>query len=267
MPALVALSARIVRRGAVLPAALLVALACPARAHAVPVVDLGWQGCTSPINRNAGVGPIQSVFVSETGLANPILAAQVILRFRSLGSGLGDAWRFDVNGCEATHWNTVLASTSSSCPALPFLAPQTISDFSYFTTGPYGSGKLLFAIASQTPATPASGRNMIVEFDFDQTSGRLGPGSTAQTCGCLDRPMCIEIMSASYLDTQQQEIPFPTGQGFLTWNDPGNLTYCGATPDCFDTGGCLFDSTCVAPTPAHGASWGSIKGMYRAPAR
>lgn len=239
----------------------------PAQAG-TPVVQLRWDSCTGPINKGPGDGPTQSLFVTETGLSAPVRGFAAQLIFWSPGSGLADSWRFDTQGCGAVGWYTVLASTSKSCPVIRSGFPTSASVFRYVTSGVTGRGTIDFAEAFMTDATPPAGTGMIVEFDFDHSAATLGPGSTATTCGCYDRPLCISLGTVSWTDAQMDVQYFQAGQSFVTWDDPDNTrTYCPFGPDLCIPDPCVVDSTCVAVTPAHAASWGSVKGMYRAAAR
>jgi hypothetical protein len=217
---------------------------------------------------------VQSLFVSASGLVGTVYGVQVSLVFRPNAGGLADAWRFDAQGCEAGHYRVILTSQDPACPALSPPGGQTLTTYRYLANfyevpyGGFGTGQLQFAEAASQPAQLGGNTHQIVEIDFDHANATLGPGSTAQTCGCFDRPMCISVGSASYLDAPGSELPFQLGQGFLRWNDPtGVLTGCGTIVDCFPTNGCVPESVCVAPVPALARSWGFVKNVYRAPAR
>lgn len=232
-----------------------------------PVAQLRWNSCAGPVNKGPGDGPAQSLFLSESGLSSPVRGFDAQLVFWSPGSGLPDAWRFDTRGCSAVGWNMVLASTSKSCPVIRGGSPLVSAIFRYATSGVTGRGTIDFAELFPANANPPAGTGLIVEFDFDHSASTLGPGSTATTCGCYDRPLCIALGTSDYLDADMNPQSLLAGQGYVTWNDPsGTATYCPTGPDLCSPEPCFTDSTCVAVTPAHAASWGSIKGMYRSSA-
>jgi hypothetical protein len=92
----------------------------------------------------------------------------------------------------------------------------------------------------------------VARFDFDH--------SAPDTCGCIERPICIRITKASYIDESITEYSFGIEREFVLWNDPANSTGCPSSGGELATRG---DGTCAQPTAVSSRSWGSIKASYR----
>jgi hypothetical protein len=101
----------------------------------------------------------------------------------------------------------------------------------------------------------------IARFHFDRTNVFPGGGVRPDSCGCYERPMCIQLTRAYYVDGDGNEQTILWSQSYLSWNDPNNVLACGS-----GKGGWPYsDTLCVAngPTPTHSRSWGAIKVQYR----
>jgi len=249
----------------VLPAPLPAAAAPPA------LVNMSWNGCVSPVDLGPASGPVRSLVISESGITEPVGGVMFSLELGTMFSGLPDAWRFDAAGCNGLNWQALLQPGGAGCPVLHgSMQPLFSALYEYVQVSPLVAvGRIRFAESFTPAAVPGTGPLTVVKFVFDQSASSLGP-TTADSCGCLSRAVCFSFLQASYLDAQSNEIPLGIGEDHLTWNDPQDThTSCGAVTDPFVRAGFYPDTSCVAqvPVPARAASWGSVKNMYRAPAR
>jgi hypothetical protein len=232
---------------------------------ATPVVALHWTDCAGPSNLDAGSTLTPTLVVSAQGLQGTVLATQFAIYMHASGGGLPDAWRFDTNGCPSVSWRAQLAGSGRSCPLLEGAGlPNQLSSFRYLSDGgSFMRGELRFAEAFNAPAVATAPDYVLAKIVFDLSAATLG-GTSADSCGCLGRPICFAIFDASYLDSQGAEQPFDSRFSDVTWND---LSGYACSAECFPYD-CVPDSSCLgAPTPARATSWGYVKGMYRAPAR
>jgi hypothetical protein len=250
----------------------LLVLTPPLPVEAVPTVWLKWGTCPSPNHTNIDASPdpsgIETITISATGLSGAVTAVQVGIMMRSPGSGLGDAWRFDPSGCEGGERLHINRATSGMpCPFLSGDHLLELSAFEYsdvwdeFGRARLTTGRRFDAVMANPESTYT-----IAQFEFEH--GNLG--SRPDTCGCLERPVCIYVTQAVYLDGAGNERYFFLGQEYLTWKDPTNASGCPGTYSKISLSyqGADVDTSCVAiPTPAHARSWGSIKASYRAPDR
>lgn len=228
-------------------------------------ISLHWQDCTTTaINRNAESGPIDRIVVTLKGASGPIKGLQVQIRLSPGFAVLPPAWRFDPAGCEAGHFAARATASAPGCPILLGGRVTTLSGFDYGAEIERGRA-YYYAAFDPFVADPAT-IYTLVQFEFDHTNAISGFGTGPAACGCLDRPLCVALTSASYLDGSDIEIPFAVAQEYLSWNDPNNSLAC---PGYWcELGTCdppPIDSTCVvqAPTPANARSWGSVKATYR----
>jgi hypothetical protein len=232
-------------------ASLLLLAAAAGTASAVPSVRISWDAC-SPIVVNKQIAPAEgsvNLYVSASGVDQPHKAYQVEL---SLGSGnygpLADAWRFDAAGCQGSSGLTMNHITSSkTCPSFQGTAQSLqIKNYSYDPA----SGKARLTLANSYPAgvtavNPAT-RYLLAHIVFDMTYAVNGPSDPGNTCGNLERPVCIAILpSTSWLDMGGVERPFAHENEYVTSNAPNN------------------EVGCPGAVPAKPATWGAIKGQYR----
>ena len=235
-------------------------------APASPALSVNWSGCPAshpPVNRNLSEGPISSIVISGHGFTRPVRAVQAWLMVGRTGyTGIPDAWRFDPAGCQAGRFQASYAAASSDCPALVGDHVTQVSRFDY--NGDAGKGVAIFAAAFDLRETDPNATYTIVRFQFDHSNGFFGLGAKPDSCGCVERPQCLRIVTASWLDENLVEYPFVIEQEFATWQDPTNSSFCPGVVECFDPP-CDIPDPCAAPqpTPAHTRSWGSVKSWYR----
>jgi len=232
------------------PIALTALLLLATSAAATPFVSVHWGSCPFPvheaINRNQGTAPKDTITVTVKGLSGPVLGAQVFLSFGSPG-GLPDAWRYDDAGCEAGRGTFENANNFDRCPRLLGANPRRVAQFQYDDL--IKKARLVYAQAFDLFNADPNVEYMLGRFTFDH--------SAPDPCECLETPLCIHILSASYLDDSMVEHSFAVSQEYLNWNDPSNSTSCP-----FSGGDLLTTGTCGA-TPVRTGSWGSLKASYR----
>lgn len=242
-----------------------VALACLASpASAAPIVGIHWGTCPFPQNesgnRNLGSSH-QTISVTVRGLSGVVRGFGVGVRLFTQGSGVADAWRFDKGGCNEGQLAYNLVTTSDLCPLLAGPNEQSITGAQYDASlDRYGN---LFAREQWFDYRAFDGT--VADADRTYTIARFDV-ELGTSCGCVERPMCIELDHSSYVDGDGVEQPLPADPQFLTWNDPTNSNRCGGTDRCqpYGCGGAYFDTTCAGtPTPASKQSWGRVKASYR----
>jgi hypothetical protein len=233
---------------------LLALLIFAAPSDAAPTVSVHWGTCpfpaNAPENRNAHTGPIETLSITVKGLSGTVRGAEIDLLFSDPYSPLPDAWRYDVDGCESGRLTYNAIPNSDPCPFLDNTNPLEVSQFGYDTTTM--KARLVYARIYDTFIADPNQTYTLARFDFDH--------SAPDTCSCIERPICIHITKASYIDESINEYSFWLEREFVLWNDPANSTHCP------DNGGELAtrgDGTCSQPTAVSRRSWGSIKASYR----
>jgi hypothetical protein len=245
--------------------ALLALLCIATSANSTPTVSMTWSGCPGsnpPINRSLSDGPIATIVVSATGFTGPVRAVDVRIGVgRVPYAGIPDAWRFDAAGCAAGGFQALYNAASADCPALVGTNPVTISAFEFAN----GKGGARFAAVFDEQPTNPSATYTIVRFVFDHSDAFAGLGAREGGCGCVDRPECLSLSYAAWLDTNLEEHLFQVQQSYAVWEDPTNTSHCPGTNDCWGPDCEDFPDPCAAPqpTPARGTTWGAIKGQFR----
>ena len=221
-----------------------------AHVAATPTVSVHWTECPFPanesFNRNAGTGPIETITVTVKGLSGPVRGAQVWLAFGAQGP-LPDAWRYDDEGCEAHRLTMSPGVVGGSCPPLDGANPREITRFDYDPLTE--KARLVFARAYDGFVADPSVTYTLGRFTFDH--------SAPDPCACLEAPVCIHMINASWVDADLVEYVFAVEREFLTWNDPANTTNCPSS------GGDLLTMGACVPTPAASMTWGRVKASYR----
>jgi len=236
----------------------------PSQVSSTPYVVMHWQTCSSNAqNRNMGSGPVDEVVVTVTGLSGTVRGIGAALRLQTLFAVLPPAWRFDPDGCEAGHFQASSTPTGPGCPALLGAHAFFISRFDHDAVTMRGHASY-YGVFDPFVANPAT-TYTLARFTFDHSNAIAGFGTTAEACGCLDRPLCLLLDDVSYVDDAGAQIPIAQLNS-LSWNDPSNSLGCGGV--WCDLGNCPpppTDSTCVVPVPtaANTRSWGSLKASYR----
>lgn len=237
-------------RSVALFALVTVAPCFPAQAFATPTVSVHWGGCPfptpDPTNRDAGTGPTETITVTVNGLSGPVRGAQVWLLFSSQGS-LPDAWRYDPGGCEAGRLTMGPGIRIGSCPPLDGANPLEVSKFEYDPQT--GNGRLVYARTYEGFVADPNVTYTLGRFTFDH--------SAPDPCSCLEVPLCIHIINATWVDGNIIEYSFAIAREYLNWNDPVNSVHCP-----FPHGDLATVGTCI-PTPAASSSWGRVKVSYR----
>jgi hypothetical protein len=82
---------------------------------------------------------------------------------------------------------------------------------------------------------------LILVFDHGSSVGGAGDGTTA--CGGVERPFCIRLVEASYLDADGNWVAWPIDPAVVSSN-AGDVMACAAVP-------------------ARPSTWGAIKARYR----
>lgn len=246
-------------------ASMLVLAATATSSFAAPSLSLNWNTCTGPIDLAVTGGAAIDGYASVFGQTQTSKAYQIRVLAGSAGGPLADAWRFDPTGCEGTTFYSLnsfaQSAASKACPSFQGnVAGVHIPDFSYDPT----TGKALITFANAYPNTDANGVDQgnpaatnpavhycLCDYHFDLSFATVAPTDPGNTCGGVGVPVCFAIAplgataGPSWLDVNNNEIPWAVSSGFLTTNDPTDASHCpGVVP--------------AAPT-----TWGHLKGQYR----
>lgn len=236
------------------------ALLLPAAAFANPAVNITWTGCPAtnpPFNRTLADGPSATIVVTGHGFTQAVRGIQIIVRVSRVGfQGIPDSWRYDPAGCNAGGFQASYAS--AGCPSIVGASPQSVSRFEY--DGISGRATLAFIFDAWTPNPNTT--YTLAQFTFDKSNGFRGLGAKADSCGCVERPECLSLASATWLDANTIELPFTLESERVSWEDPDGVacrnTHCEG-PTCNIPDPCSLPQ----PTPAAQRSWGSLKASYR----
>ncbi|MEP7028511.1 MAG: hypothetical protein ABI960_07940, partial [Candidatus Eisenbacteria bacterium] len=202
----------------------------PPTVRSSPTVDLHWNSCTSTLmNLDGGQGSTPKLVVTAHGLTGTIRGYYLGIRFWSLGALLPQAWRFDSEGCAAGLLTGGAVSSNAACPRLGGYPSPTTYQYQYLGEG-VSRGWLGFS--SQFPAFVADPATTytLAEFNFDFGGTFNGAGSRADSCGCLDRPLCLALTDHEWFDGDLQPRSMASIRDALTWNDPTNTNVCPIGP-------------------------------------
>jgi hypothetical protein len=237
---------------------LTVGLAGPAAAG--PSITLSWDGYPGPTDRSRHAGSIATVVVTAVGFERPVKGIDVRLRVTSGFGALPDAWQYDAAGCAAGGFST---PETAAGPALPLLTGANQIQLSR-ARYENGSGSFLYAnVHDLTTVDPAT-RYTVGKFEFNHDAAFDGAGTRADSCGCIEQPLCLQLTNATWVDDQGNELPFALSQWFLSWEDPNNTIHCPYGCDLCSEEPPTPPNPCLdAPTPTVSRSWGSLKGSYR----
>jgi hypothetical protein len=236
------------------------ALLLPAAAFANPAVNITWTTCPAgnpPTNRTLADGPTATVVVTGHGFTQSVRGIEIKVRVgRDWIAGLPDSWRYDAAGCSASGFQASYAS--AGCPSIVGTNPVSAGKFEY--DGVWGMATLAFIFDAWTPNPGTT--YTLAQFTFDKSNGFRGLGAKADSCGCAEKPECLRIASALWVDTNISEQVFILESGAVSWEDPSGI--CSSISDCFEPP-CFSPDPCSLPqqTPVAQRSWGSLKASYR----
>lgn len=209
-------------------------------AHADGALTLSWNSCAWVQNLDfTGPGQVAKLVVAVNGETRLHKGTRVVV---SIGTDLGDAWRFDAAGCNVGQATLSTALFSKACPAFQGGNPLPISNYSY--DGLTGKATLDMLNAYDQKA-PTGGDEALYQMSFDHLFSDSGPQNPALACGHADRPVCFHIVFSELLNPDLTTGSFNVANDWVTWNDAGNSTGCpGATQN-------------------ENSTWGRVKGLYR----
>ena len=166
------------------------------------------------------------------------------------GGAFPDAWRVDSLGCAAesgltTYFQpppieTCLRHFYSLAHPGSVIAPRMESRFDAATNRLRISVWVGIEPGHEQP-NPAAVYVLGV-FAFDHAQSVVGASDGSSTCGGVERPFCIRLVSASYLDPVGNWIPWAIDPSIISANGAGG-------PPCF-------------VTPANSTTWGFLKVRY-----
>jgi hypothetical protein len=231
-------------------ASLLFLAAAASTASAVPAVRMSWDNCTPlVINRDIVPGTVVGLVGSVAGQDMGHQGYEVWLLLGG-GGPIADAWRFDSDGCQTpagiTLEHIAPSAIGKTCPSFQgLLASVQVKTYDYDPS----TGKARCVVANAYPAgipnpNPAT-RYFLMRALFDHTFSVDGPGSPGETCGGLERGVCVHVTRANWLDLTGVTLPFALENEFVTSRDPAN------------------DTRCPGATPVESKTWGQIKDTYR----
>lgn len=223
--------------------------------------SLSWSGCTpnGAVTRHRDYAPDSHV-VTMTMLGTTdmnIRGFEAELRVASIGSGLGDAWRFDQGGCNSGAMGLALGSPAQACPSAFQAGTGTVSFVSF--TYEFDRGNIRFGAAGPPRVLESGRRYVLGELRFDLSRAVAGADAPADRCACGDRPTCIIGTGIRFANADGSELQARTWE-WVGWASPSACEF----PDLCIPDPCVVESTCVrAVVPARGATWGAIKSQYR----
>lgn len=209
-------------------------------AHADGALTLSWNSCAWVQNLNfTGPGQIARAVVSVSGETRSHKGNRVII---SIGTDLGNAWRFDADGCNVGQLAAGVAALNKACPAFAGGNVLPISSYQYDEI----TGKaLLDCINAYDTKIPTGGLETLWVLDFNHLFSDTGVQDPALACGNAERPVCFHIVGNEHLDPNLVVTTFNVANEYITWQDAGNTTGC------------------PGPTQNENSTWGRVKGLYR----
>lgn len=229
---------------------ILIALSLPCTSHAADgVVDMTWDGCAGPIERNPAPADFLSLFLTVHGINREHRAYDVRFVYGNEQLEVPDAWRFDADGCEGSTLIEQQVTVRRTCPAFMHYGAGAlqIRKVSFSSpTDPYATSLMSVLLANVYPSVTANPDTtyLLERVRFDLSYAVPGVGDPPNTCGGFEQGMCFKLTWATYLDLAGTEISFGRARQpilSVTVNQP---------------------SAC-AGLPARATTWGAIKGQYR----
>jgi hypothetical protein len=234
--------------------ALLSVLACAGTSEAANgTLSMTWDSCTGIVDKPSGGAIAYSLYMSEIGVDQPHKAYEVRVIYGDVNQLVPDSWRFDAAGCQTSSGITIdhlaPSAVSKVCPSfMQTSAPSLqIKDVGFVPpSDPYASTLMRVVCANSYPngVVSASGvqRYFLERILFDHTFSVVGPGTPGTDCGGFERPICIKVSRAAWLDLNGIETDFD------------RPTVTSAT---------FVDATACPGVPVKPATWGKIKNQYR----
>ena len=209
-------------------------------AHADGAVTLSWNSCSYVQNLNfTAPGQVANLVVSVAGETRAHKGSRIKV---SIGTGLGDAWRFDAAGCNVGQLSLNTAGLSKACAAYQGGNPLPIFNYSYDG----GTGKALLDMLNAYNETTGNGLSQTMyQAIFNHAFSNSGPQDPALECGFAENPVCFHLVATEHLNPDLTISSYNVANDFVTWQDPDNGTGCpGATQN-------------------ESSTWGRVKGLYR----
>lgn len=209
-------------------------------AHADGALTLSWNSCAWVQNLNfTGPGQVAKAVVSVSGETRQHKGNRIQI---SLGTGLGDAWRFDAAGCNVGQVGINTAGLNKACGAFQGTNPLPIFNYAYDEI----TGKaLLDMLNAYDMAVGTNLAQTLYQINFDHTFSDAGPQDPLLACGHADDPVCLHIVYGEHLYPDLTSGTYNIANEWVTWQDAGNGTGCpGATQN-------------------ENSTWGRVKGLYR----
>ena len=209
-------------------------------AHADGAVTLSWNSCAWVQNLDfTGPGQVAKAVVSVNGETRLHKGNRIQI---SIGTDLGDAWRFDAAGCNVGQVSVSTALFSKACPAFQGTNPLPIFNYSYDAV----TGKaLLDMLNAYDQKAGANTTESMYQVSFDHLFSDAGDQDPTLACGHADDPVCLHIVYTEHLYPDLTSGTYNIANEWITWQDAGNSTGCpGATQN-------------------ENSTWGRVKGLYR----
>ena len=232
--------------------AVTVALAASTDAHGHDL-SMSWRSCFAPLTTHEQVSPGGGFYTLSVSVAGQGLhhGYEVRLRVTSPdGDGaLPDAWRFDAAGCQlpTAFEGFTYVPVFTRCSELAGAVQRTEAltyEYEPETASALITMRVVYG-ASHTPA--ASARPRIAAYiRFHHGDSQVGPTVEGESCGGLERAVCIEDAGSGYLDDSLTLWPWSDGSVFATAST-------SSTPP----------EGCPPVVPVKRQSWGSTKVHYR----
>ncbi len=227
--------------------ALLVQAAPGGDAAAEPTVNLSWSFCSSaPLtSRSIGPGDQAGVYTSVRGHEAPHLGYRLAWILRTPDPGFPDAWRFDADGCQGTDLLTINPRgpvTFTRCFDFAGASAWTASTRVEFDAS---AGTLRIELDhdySPLVVPSVDQTYFLARVLFDHTWSSVESGATM--CSGIDRPVCIALAQAGWIDEAGELQAWPIGSGIVSASPDGGPVECAAVP-------------------ATRGTWGTIKAQYR----
>lgn len=243
---------------------LLLGTAVPCQATPSGVASIRWGTCSAPggYDRYDSSSTSDVAWVTIQGISGTVREISFTLRLWAGGSQVPDAWRYDSKGCAGGTLVIAAPSPTGPCPVITGANRLEVTSIEYlaWASAAWSNGQetLRYAAGFDPIATNSSTTYTIAQVDFGHFNTAL------KNCGCLERPLCIELRDVTYRDGNGAEYTAYTWGSGIHWNDPGNALLCPGGPDlCIPE--CVWeaDTLCVASTPVAQRSWGNLKASYR----